>query len=80
MSLGERPRSAADSVRFAVSPPNCWAVKDGTLWPNCWRRSVEPVPWLKASVPRTVMGAAESAAVIPCTRVPVTITVSAALP
>ena len=44
MSLGERPRSAAESVRFAVSPPNCWAVKEGTVWPKCWRKSVEPVP------------------------------------
>ena len=27
-----------------MSPPNCWAVKDGTRLAQCWRRSVEPVP------------------------------------
>ena len=35
-----------------------------------------PVPLVSASLPSTVMGAALSAAVMPCTRVPVTITVS----
>ena len=59
--MDDRPLSFADRVRFAVSPPNACALKDGTFWAIAWMRSGWPTRsrTLESS---TVTGAAGSIA------------------
>ena len=71
VSLGERPRSAAVSVRLAVSPPKAWKLSEGRLCASTCVRSCWPTACM-ACVPTTCTGAALSAARMPVTRVPVT--------
>ncbi len=75
MWLGLTPRSLADRVRAAVSPPKAWALNDGTFWARAWIMSGWPV-FLRTSLPRTVIGAGLSTAFMPVVRVPVTMTAS----
>ena len=65
-------------VSAPVSPPWASALKEGMFCASDWVRLGWPT-WDRTSLPSTVTGAALSAAVMPVTRVPVTITASVSL-
>ena len=73
--FGLRPRSLADSVSAAVSPPKACAVKDGTFCDSATRRSGWPMD-SRALASSTTTGAGLSCAVMPVVRVPVTMMMS----